>query len=70
MKNKKKNSGTTPVWAIRLCALAAISSMTAAADFHDLKEVKATAIASSTVFWGIGRGMAFNRVLNRGLERD
>ena len=66
MKNKK--SLDMEKWAIRLCAVAAVSSMAVAIPLRDKKELKTVAVSASAVFWGVGSGMAFNRLLNRGLE--
>ena len=69
-EEQKKKNPNIQIWAIRLCAIAAVSSLALAAFSHDKKITKAVATSASTVFWGVGSGMAFNRFLNRHNERD
>ena len=64
-KSIQKNDITPPRWAIQFCAIAAISSLAVAGIFSDKKVTKAVATSASAVFWGLGSGMAFNRLINR-----
>lgn len=66
----KKGNSDTQIWAIRLCAIAAVSSLALAAIAHDKNVTKAVATSASAIFWGVGSGMAVDRLLNRKRERN
>ena len=70
IKSKKNHNFDKQIWAIRLCAIAAVSSLVLATLAHDKKITKAVAASTSAVFWGLGSGMAFTNLLNRKNERN